>query len=57
VIGPDPAEPTFFWLAGQGGYGFQMSLGAAALLRDRVAGVRPALDPTLVAALSPDRLR
>ena len=57
VIGPDPAEPTFFWLAGQGGYGFQTSLGAAALLRDRVAGVRPALDPALVAALSPDRLR
>jgi len=56
VIGPDPAEPGFFWLAGQGGYGFQTSLGAAALLRDRVAGVRPDLDPALVAALSPDRL-
>ncbi|OZA00437.1 MAG: glycerol-3-phosphate dehydrogenase, partial [Rhodobacterales bacterium 17-64-5] len=23
VIGPDAADPTFFWLAGQGGYGFQ----------------------------------
>lgn len=23
VIGPDPANPTFFWLAGQGGFGIQ----------------------------------
>ncbi|MFY7905547.1 MAG: FAD-dependent oxidoreductase, partial [Burkholderiaceae bacterium] len=36
VIGPDPAEPTFFWLAGQGGYGIQtapaMGEACAALL-------------------------
>ncbi len=23
VVGPDPAEPSFLWLAGQGGFGFQ----------------------------------
>lgn len=30
VIGPDPAEPRFFWLAGQGGHGIQTSAGAGA---------------------------
>ena len=31
VVGPDPREPAFFWLAGQGGYGIQTApaLGAA----------------------------
>ncbi|MGA0826576.1 MAG: NAD(P)/FAD-dependent oxidoreductase [Gemmobacter sp.] len=55
VIGPDPAAAGFFWLAGQGGYGFQTSLGAAALLADLVAGRAPDLDPALVTALSPAR--
>ena len=39
VVGFDPAVPGFFWLAGQGGYGFQtapaMSRTAAALLAGR----------------------
>ena len=39
VVGFDPAAPGFFWLAGQGGYGFQsapaMSRTAAALLDGR----------------------
>lgn len=38
VIGADPRLPGFFWLAGQGGYGFQVSFALArltsALLRD-----------------------
>ena len=55
VIGPDPAAAGLFWLAGQGGYGFQTSLGAAALLADLVAGRAPDLDPAVVAALSPAR--
>ena len=55
VIGPDPAAAGFFWLAGQGGYGFQTSLGTAALLADLVAGRAPDLDPAVVAALSPAR--
>ena len=39
VIGPDPAEPGFVWLAGQGGYGFQTCCAAsrlAAALADRI---------------------
>lgn len=31
VIGADPANPTFFWLAGQGGYGIQTAPAAAKL--------------------------
>ena len=38
VVGADPRLPGFFWLAGQGGYGFQVSFAlarlASALLRD-----------------------
>lgn len=37
VVGFDPADPAFFWLAGQGGYGIQtapaLARAAAALLR------------------------
>lgn len=55
VIGPDPTEPAFFWLAGQGGYGFQTSAAASALAADLIAGRAPVLDPATVAALSPAR--
>lgn len=61
VLGPDPAEPAFVWLAGQGGYGFQtgpaLGRAAASLLR---TGELPAdllefgITP---AALGPGRLR
>lgn len=40
VIGPDPANPSFFWLAGQGGFGIQTAPAAARLaasmLSDRI---------------------
>lgn len=40
VAGADPRMPGFFWLAGQGGYGFQVSFALArltsALLRDDI---------------------
>jgi glycine/D-amino acid oxidase-like deaminating enzyme len=54
-IGFDPANPAFFWLAGQGGYGFQSSIGAARLAADLIAGRPPELPCDLVAALSPAR--
>ncbi len=38
VIGFDSAVPDFFWLAGQGGYGFQTSPALAGLAADLVAG-------------------
>lgn len=55
VIGRDPRDPSFFWLAGQGGYGFQSSPAASQLAADLIAGRPPALAPALVAALSPAR--
>ena len=49
VVGPDPAEPSFCWLVGQGGYGIQMApalaVAAADLMRTgqvRVEGLDPA---------------
>jgi len=55
VIGEASDAPGFFWLAGQGGYGFQSSLGAAAHLVALVTGRRPDLDDGVTAALSPAR--
>jgi glycine/D-amino acid oxidase-like deaminating enzyme len=57
VLGRDPDVPEFVWCAGQGGYGFQTSPAASALLADLVSGRAPVLDPATVAALRPDRLR
>jgi D-arginine dehydrogenase len=38
VIGPDPAQANFFWLAGQGGYGIQSADGAATLASELLLG-------------------
>lgn len=57
VLGPEPSDPAFVWCAGQGGYGFQTSPAASALVADLVAGREPALDPEIVGLLTPDRLR
>ena len=55
VIGRDVREPSFVWLAGQGGYGFQTSPAASQLVADLIAGREPGIEPELVAALSPAR--
>lgn len=55
VIGPDRSVPGFFWLAGQGGYGFQTAPAASQLVADLIGGQTPALDPGTVAALSSAR--
>lgn len=55
VIGPDKRDPSFFWLAGQGGYGFQTSPAASLLAADLIGGRSPHLGTDLVAALSPAR--
>ena len=57
VLGRDPEVPDFVWCAGQGGYGFQTSPAASALVADLVMGRKPVLDGEVVAALTPDRLR
>lgn len=55
VIGFDPRAEGFFWLAGQGGYGFQTAPAASRLAADLILGRSPVLDPGLVARLSPRR--
>ncbi|MFQ6547440.1 NAD(P)/FAD-dependent oxidoreductase [Aestuariibius sp. 2305UL40-4] len=55
VLGPDPAEPSFIWCAGQGGYGFQTSFAAARLVADLVFRRAPTLAEEAVNALSPGR--
>lgn len=55
AIGFSPGASGFFWLAGQGGYGFQTAPAAARLAADLVLGRTPELPADLVAALSPGR--
>ena len=55
VIGRDVRQPSFFWPAGQGGYGFQSSPAASQLAADLIAGRAPQIEPSLVASLSPAR--
>jgi glycine/D-amino acid oxidase-like deaminating enzyme len=57
VIGFDAHDPTFFWLAGQGGYGFQSSDGASRLAAALVLGERGGFSPQLSAALNPARFK
>ena len=57
VLGRDHEVPDFVWCAGQGGYGFQTSPAASALVADLVMGRKPVLDSKIIAALTPDRLR
>lgn len=55
VIGRDTTDPTFFWLAGQGGYGFQTAPAASRLTAELLLGRTPELDTKTVAALDPAR--
>ena len=57
VLGPDPADRSFVWCAGQGGYGMQSSPAASQLLADLVAGRPSDLPATTIRALTPERLR
>jgi len=56
VIGPDPGAPGFWWLAGQGGYGFQTAPAAARHLAERIDGRTTTLGARASAALDPARL-
>ena len=55
VIGEAPCRPGFFWMAGQGGFGFQTAPAAAALLADLVLDRTPSLPADVVVALMPSR--
>ena len=55
VIGHHPDDTGFFWLAGQGGYGFQTAPAAATLAADLLTEQPPMLEHAIVSALSPAR--
>ncbi len=55
VIGPAPNADGFFWMAGQGGYGFQTAPAAGDILADCVMGRTSRLGADVVRALSPLR--
>lgn len=55
VLGPDPADASFVWMAGQGGYGFQTAPAASQLVADLVAGAPSELGSDMVALLKPHR--
>ncbi len=57
VIGRDPGDESFVWVAGQGGYGFQSSPAASQLVADLIMGRVPEIEAGLVAQLSPARFR
>ena len=58
VIGFDPGAPGFFWLAGQGGFGFMTAPGAAGLASALIEGGSPSGDlQSLAAELAPMRWR
>jgi D-arginine dehydrogenase len=56
VVGFDPRENGFFWLAGQGGYGIQTAPALSRLSANLIAEIIPGLGDDVVAALSPSRL-
>jgi len=55
VIGASPEDPSFFWQAGQGGYGFQTSPAASRLGADLILGRPSELDVETRQALDPAR--
>ena len=55
VIGPDATEPSFFWVACQGGYGFQSCPAVSQLVADIVTGQASLIDPNVIQALDPER--
>jgi D-arginine dehydrogenase len=54
VIGRDPANPAFFWFAGQGGAGIQTAPAAARMAAQVLLGLAP---DGMTAALDPARYR
>lgn len=57
VLGPSADDATFFWVAGQGGYGFQSAPAASQLVADLVTGTPSVIDAQTLAALDPQRFK
>ena len=55
VIGPDKNNPSFFWFAGQGGYGFQTASAASRLLSDLFLERNVSVENETLLALLPGR--
>ena len=55
VIGPSSENSTFFFMAGQGGYGFQTAPAASKLLSELIMGSSHDLDKKTIESLSPRR--
>lgn len=55
VLGPATDDASFFWVAGQGGYGFQSAPAASQYVADQVAGRASELDQQTRDALSTQR--
>lgn len=55
IAGFDPRAESFFWLAGQGGYGFQTSPVMARVVESLVAGTSWPIDAVTADELSPAR--
>ena len=55
VVGADPRRPGFFWLAGLGGYGVQLSPAVGRLLAAAVLGTPADLPAGAAGALAPAR--
>jgi len=55
VIGADAQDPSFFWAAGLGGYGFQTADAVSRILADLVLGRPSEFSTELIAQLSPRR--
>ena len=55
VIGPDKNNPSFFWFAGQGGYGFQTAAAASQLLSDLFLERTVSVEREILEALLPSR--
>jgi len=56
VLGPDSIDPSFIWMAAQGGYGFQTAPAASQLVADLVAQKTPQLSADMVGKLTHNRL-
>ncbi len=55
VLGPATDDASFFWVAGQGGYGFQSAPAASQFVADQIAGRASELDQQTRDALNPQR--
>lgn len=55
VIGHDKLHPDFFWLCGQGGYGFLAAPAASQLAADLILGRASELGQAIIDQLSPHR--